>query len=41
MILIDTDVKWPDDIVILMTCVIKDGNKSHLQLSSEHALYVK
>ena len=45
-ILIDTFNKLPDDItlkkvVVLMTCVINDGNKFYEQLFLEHALYVK
>ena len=45
-ILIDTFNKLPDDItlkkvVVLMTCVINDGNKFYQQLFLEHALYVK
>ena len=43
-ILIDADHKLPDDItlksaVILMTCVIKDGDKFYPQLFLEEALY--
>ena len=43
-ILVDTDDKLLDDItlknvVILMTCVIKDGNKFYIQVFLEHALY--
>ena len=45
-ILIDTDDKLPYDItfknvVVLMTCVIKDGNKFYPQVFSEETLYVK
>ena len=45
-ILIDTDDKLPDDItlknvVILITCVIKDNGKSYLQIFLEKALFVK
>ena len=45
-ILNDADVKLPDDIifkniVILMTSVIKDGNKFYLQLVLELLLYNK
>ena len=44
--LIDTDDKLPDDItfknvVVLMTCVIRDGNKFYSQIFSEEILYVK
>ena len=44
MTLINTDNKLPDDItlkkfVILMKCVIKDGDKFYLQLFLEEALY--
>ena len=44
--MIDTDDKLPDDItlkevVILITCVIKDGNKFDLQLFLEYVLYAK
>ena len=44
--LIDTDDKLPDDItfknvVVLMTCVIRDGNKFYPQIFSEEILYVK
>ena len=44
--LIDTDDKLPDDITfknvaVLMTCVIKDGNKFYPQIFSEETLYVK
>ena len=43
-ILINRDDKLPDDItfknvVILMTCVIKDGNTFYPQLHLDHALY--
>ena len=45
-ILIDADDKLSDDItlkndVILMTCVIKDGDKFYQQLFLEEALYNK
>ena len=45
-ILIDTDDKLPDDItlknvVILITCVIKDNGKFYLQIFLEKALFVK
>ena len=45
-ILINTDDKLPDDVtfknvVILMTCVIKDDNKFYLQIFLEEALFVK
>ena len=45
-ILIDTDEKLPDDIslknvVILMTCVIKDDSKFYPQTFFEEALFVK
>ena len=45
-ILIDTDDKLPDDItlknaVILMTCVIKDGNKFYPQLFFKKELHDK
>ena len=43
-ILIDTDDKLPNDItskddLILMTCVIKDGDKFYSQLFSKEALH--
>ena len=43
---IDTDDELPDDIalkyaVILMTCVIKDGDKFYPQLFLEEALHVE
>ena len=42
-ILLDTDDKLPDDIifknVILMACVIKNGDKFYPQLFLEKALY--
>ena len=43
-ILIDTDDKLSDDItlkndVILMACVVKDGDKFYQQLFLEEALY--
>ena len=43
-IMIDIDCKIPDDItlknaVILITCVIKDGDKFYQQLILEEALY--
>ena len=42
--MIDTGDKFPDDItlknfLILMTCVIKDGDKFYPQLFLEEALY--
>ena len=42
--LIDPDDKLPNDIalrkaVILMTCVIKDGNKFYPRIFLDHALY--
>ena len=45
-ILIDTDEKLPDDIslknvVIPMTCVIKDDSKFYPQTIFEEALFVK
>ena len=45
-ILIDTDEKLPDDIslknvVILMTCVIKDDSKCYPQIFFKEALFVK
>ena len=45
-ILINTDNKVPDGItlkrvVILMTCIIKDGNKCYPQLFIQRALYNK
>ena len=43
-VLMDTDDKLPNDVtlqnaVILMVCVIKDGNKFQLQLFLEEALF--
>ena len=45
-ILIDTDDKLPDDItlknvVILMTCVVKDDDKFYPQLLLEEILFLK
>ena len=45
-ILIDTDENLPDDIslknvVILMTCVIKDDSKFYPQIFFKEALFVK
>ena len=44
--MIDTDDKLPNDktfknVVILMTCVIKDDCKFHSQIFSEKELFVK
>lgn len=45
-ILIDKDDKLPDyitlkDVVILITCIIKDDHKFYLEISLEEALFVE
>ena len=44
--MIDKDDKLPDyitlkDVVILITCIIKDDHKFYLEISLEEALFVE